>query len=135
MSASFPRECRILERGFSLLEILVAFSIMAVILGVLLQIFGKGLNMADTGQRYSRAVLIAESLLATVGQTRKIEVGEESGEIGDFYDWSIQIQPYEDPDLDAEGSLTQYFLYGVSVSVRWENRSVVLRTLRFGPPV
>ncbi|MCI0653682.1 MAG: prepilin-type N-terminal cleavage/methylation domain-containing protein [Methylococcaceae bacterium] len=135
MTHSFPGKRRDCEAGFSLLEILVAFSIMAVMLGVLLQIFGKGLNMADTGERYSRAVLLAESLLATVGQTRKIEAGEESGETEDLYEWAIDIQPYEDPDSDPAIQTAQFSLYSVLVAVRWENRSVVLQTLRFGPPV
>ncbi|MCI0653897.1 MAG: prepilin-type N-terminal cleavage/methylation domain-containing protein [Methylococcaceae bacterium] len=135
MTRSFPGKRRDSEAGITLLEILVAFSIMAVILGVLLQIFGKGLNLADTGERYSRAVLLAESLLATVGQIRKIEAGEESGEAEDLYEWSIDIQPYEDPDLGPAIQTAQFPLYSVLVSVRWENRSVVLQTLRFGPPV
>ncbi|MGH8498698.1 MAG: type IV pilus modification PilV family protein [Methylococcales bacterium] len=135
MKRSIPRKRRASEAGFSLLEILVAFSIMAVMLGVLLQIFGKGLNLADTGERYSRAVLLAESMLATVGQTLKIEAGEESGVVEDLYEWSIDIQPYEDPYAGSENDNPQFSLYSVLVSVRWENRSVVLATLRFGPPV
>lgn len=129
------RDSRASAQGFSLLEILVAFSVMSVILGILLSIFGKSLNMASTGEHYSRAVVIAESLLATVGQTRKVETGGEFGQSGNFYEWAIEIQPYEDPDLDSENNSWEFTLYAVLVSVRWENRAVVLRTLRFGPRV
>ena len=123
------------EAGFSLLEILVAFSIMAVILGILMQIFSKGIDLASTGDEYSRAMLLAESMLATVGHTQAVEPGETTGEVDDFYEWSIGIEPFENEDLDSGIASPQFSLYRVQVRVRWANRAVVLDTLRFGPPV
>ncbi len=121
--------------GFSLLEILVAFAILTVTLGILMQIFGKGIHLASTGETYSRALLLAESMLATVGNTQKIEIGESHGEFDGMYSWSINVQPYDDGDLDDEASGLQFLLYRVQVSVRWESRSLVVETLRIGPRV
>lgn len=123
------------EAGFSLLEILVAFSIMAVILGILMQIFSKGIDLASTGEQYSRALLLAESMLATVGHTRAVESGETTGVVDDFYEWSIDIEPFEDEALDTGIGRPQFSLYRVQVWVRWANRAVVLDTLRFGRQV
>ncbi|MGH8550602.1 MAG: type IV pilus modification PilV family protein [Methylococcales bacterium] len=126
--------CRF-EAGFTLLEILVAFSILAITLGILLQIFSKGIHLVSTGERYGRALLMAESMLDSVGQTGEIEAGESTGVVDDFYEWSIDVRLYEDEDLDSEIATPQFSLYRVQVSVRWENRAVVLETLRFGPRV
>lgn len=123
------------ESGFSLLEILVAFSILAITLGVLLEIFSKGIHSASASEKYTRALLLAESTLDTVGQTQEIEIGENSGVVDDIYEWSIDIQPYEDEDSDPEFGNPQFSLYRVRVSVHWEKHRVVLTTLRFGPPV
>lgn len=133
MNRHFPDKTRDPQRGFSLLEILVAFSILALVLGILLQIFSKGLNLAATGEQYSRALLVAESLLATVGQSREIEVGENHGQADDLYQWSIDIRLYEDQDPGIANS--QYLLYRVLVSVRFENRAVEFETLRVGSRV
>ena len=79
-------------------------------------------------------MLLAESLLSTVGKTRPVEIGQETGQADGYYEWSIDVQLYNDPELDSDNSLRSYFLYSVEVAVQWENRAVVLRTLRFGPP-
>lgn len=133
MKRSRPVKESKFEAGFTLLEILVAFSILAITLGILMQIFSKGIHLVSTGERYSRALLLAESMLDTVGQTGEIEVGESAGEVDDFYEWSIDVRLFEDEDLDSEIGTPQFALYRVLVSLRWENRAVVLETLRFGP--
>lgn len=127
--------CYVRESGFSLLEILVAFSILAISLGILFQIFSKGIQLASTGEHYSRALLLAESTLATIGRTEEIEIGENSGEVDGFYTWTVIIELYEPEDLDLENPNINFSVYHIQVSVHWENRSVVLETLQFGPQV
>lgn len=119
------------ESGFSLLEMLVAFSILALSLGTLMQIFSKGLELASTSDQYSRALVLAESTLASIGHTRPIEAGESNGTFDEIYDWSIKIQP---GDMDLEQSSLNLALYHVQVMMDWGNRRVLLETLRFGPP-
>ena len=126
-STSFRR-----QNGFSLLEILVAFSILALSLGVLLNIFSTGLRSAMISDEYIHAVAIAESLLAKAGIESTLEQGESHGIEEDKYSWNIHIEPYADDVIDLEkGRITPY---RITVTVDWkeleEERSIVLNTLR-----
>jgi general secretion pathway protein I len=85
------------HKGFSLLEILVAFGIMAVALTIVLRIFGSGVNTAINSEDYTIAVQIAESLMARTGSEIPLNVGEITGSEIDKYDWSIMIQPLATP--------------------------------------
>ncbi len=64
------------QHGFSLLEVLVAFAILSLSLGVLLAIFGKGMDLVGTSDKYTRAVLLAESTLASVGVEKTLQEGD-----------------------------------------------------------
>lgn len=55
------------QAGFSLLEILVAFVVMAFVVGVILQLFGTSMRSVALTDEYSYAVQVAESHLASVG--------------------------------------------------------------------
>lgn len=85
------------HKGFSLLEILVAFGIMAVALTIVLRIFGSGVNTAINSEDYTIAVQIAESLMARTGSEIPLNVGEITGIEADKYEWSVQIQPVPTP--------------------------------------
>jgi general secretion pathway protein I len=81
------------HKGFSLLEILVAFAIMAVALTIVLRIFGTGVNIAVTSEDYTLAVQIAESLMARTGVETPLQAGEWSGREADKYDWHVNVEP------------------------------------------
>jgi len=84
-------------KGFSLLEILVAFAIMAVALTIVLRIFGSGVNAAVVSEEYTLAVQIAESLMARLGVETPLQSGEFSGTEGDKYDWLVRMEPVAGP--------------------------------------
>ncbi len=88
-----PRPGR--SRGFSLLEALVAFSILALSLTVLLQIFSTGLRSVDRSDRVSIATLLAESRLAELDGTQELSEGETTGHFDERYDWRVTVTPFE----------------------------------------
>jgi general secretion pathway protein I len=120
-------------RGLSLLEVLVAFSILALTLGVLLRIFGSGLRGAALAGAYSQAVLQAETLLSRSGIEASLEVGEQQGTLGNRYQWRRIIRPYRLPVTEEETELS-LIPYEVIVEVLWQEagkwRSVTLTSLR-----
>ncbi len=113
---------------------LVAFVILAVALGVLIQVFSTGLRNARVAEDYTTATLYAESMLATVGIEEPLAAGETSGEFDDRFRWRLDVQPYEisDGDEAAAGRAFQ-----VVVTVSWgdedDPRDVTLTTLRLAP--
>ncbi len=122
-------------RGFTLIEVLVAFVILAVALGVLLQVFSTGLRNARVAEAYTTATLYAESMLAAVGIEEPLAAGETSGEFDDRFRWRLDVQPYEISDGDDEAAAGRAF--EVVVTVSWgdedDPRDVTLTTLRLAP--
>jgi general secretion pathway protein I len=129
---------RRVQAGFSLLEVLVAFSVLALSLGVLLQIFSTAMRGVDLAGQYSEAVLLAESRLASVGSAIPLEAGNYVGDDAG-YRWQVSLAPYADPLSDA--NLTNPGApepLQVRVEVRWRDgereRSLALDSLRLARP-
>ena len=122
------------QQGVSLLEVLVAFAILGLCLGVLLQVFSGGLRNTALAEDYTQAALYAESILAAVGGEAPLAPGEDLGRVNDKFAWRIRIEPYVDELLPQDSPAV---LYWVTVEVFWQgvvsNRSVVLETLRLAP--
>ncbi len=119
--------------GFTLLEVLVAFVILALSVSMLMQVFSVGLRSAALSEEYTRATLLAESKLAAVGPEIPVEEGVTEGEYDDKYRWRVTIGPYEwsadDDFTDLPATPLQ-----VTVEVLWgegeRERSVPLTSLR-----
>ena len=121
------------QAGFSLLEILVAFTILATVITVLLQVFAGGLRNLRVGEDYVTAAAVAEARLAEVGRAVPVVAGEDDGVLGDYH-WRRSIVPYDGLPLS---DLAVTVLFAVEVTVRWGEgrsaRSLSLTTLRAAP--
>jgi general secretion pathway protein I len=138
--------CRLRTRGFTLLEILVAFVVLAVGAGILYRTFSLGLNSVGTSSGYSEAIAVAEAKLGALGLEKPLAEGEESGTTEDHrFEWRVAVQLYTPPGENAEqalGTVAANQLYRATVYVTWDPRAdrrrmIELSTLRLRgkPPV
>ena len=111
-------------------------------MGVLFQGYGRGAKATALSARYSRALNLAESLLAGSGVENDLVEGERSGETDDGFRWVERISPNIDEmvgesaeDLEANPTVV---LFAVEVEAGWEQgtnyRAVTLHSLRLGTP-
>jgi general secretion pathway protein I len=121
------------SRGYTLVEVLVAFVIMAMALTVLLRIFSGGVRNVAVSSDYAKAVLIAESRLATAGIDDTLAPGETDGIENGRFRWMRVVSDYE-PSTDYNSTVRGLHAYHVTVTVSWPNgekeRRVELSTVR-----
>ncbi len=122
--------------GFSILEILIAFVVMALVVGSLLRLFGTSVRNVALAEEYSFAVQVAESRMQAVGTEIPVEKGSVNGEERNTgYRWEVAMEPVE---LDEEQETFSLSIqpYQVSVVVSWDSagkkRQFALSSLRFG---
>ncbi len=112
----------------------MAFTVLAISLGVLFEIFSTGMRASRSAEEYTRATLLAESKLATIGITGTLEEGETTGEYEDGYKWRVAVRRYRLDEPEEEGLPPPIEAYEVVVTVAWGqgsgDRSVSLTTLR-----
>lgn len=122
------------QQGFSLLEILIAFSILALSLGILLNIFSSGLRRSLISEEYQQAVTIAQSKLDAAGEEEILQDGESQGNIADKYFWRLNVQTLIFEEEGISPDIINVTPYKVTVIVDWEagenNRQVELTTLK-----
>lgn len=84
--------------GFTLLEVLLAFALLAVGLGLLVAIQSGGLRQVRQAALLSEAALHAQSLLDSQGVLEPLRPGSRQGEFADGrFRWQLDIAAVEDP--------------------------------------
>lgn len=118
------------SKGFTLLEVIIAFTILAIAMSALLQVFGTGLKGLRTAEGYTLAVMHARSKMSELGTLIPLQDGEQSGEFDDGFRWSVSILPHA-PPAGSDWSVLKVQAYDVEVTVSWdESRTITVRTLR-----
>lgn len=127
------------SQGFTLMEILVAFVVLAIAVGTLYRTFSTSLRNVDAIAGYSEAIALAEAKMTGLGLEHPLSEGEESGTTEDKrFTWTILVAPWTAPGSTPDqaggfGSPNQ--LFRATVTVTWDEkrdqrRSVSLSTVR-----
>jgi general secretion pathway protein I len=115
------------SRGFTLLEVLVAMTILGVALVALLQLSAQGLRLLRLSEDYQEAVRLADHLArGTEPAPERVETGHQGS-----LRWERRVTPVPVPEELTPAAGPRSRLYAVSVAVRWgHNRTLELASLR-----
>ncbi len=127
------------SRGFTLIEVVVAFVLLGLVLSTGYEVFSEGLARAGALEERSRALEVARSQLDDAGMEQPLKEGTAQGEAEDpRYHWTTTITPYEVGTDPLHPVVTAYRLFHVEVKVDWhgedgKDHALMLSTLGLGP--
>jgi general secretion pathway protein I len=132
MSGGFPNR----HAGFSLLEVLVALSILALSYGTILQLLGSSSRNATRASEYRQALMVAESQLTLAATVKDPAALPRYGAVDDKFAWTLDVTP--DAELTMSEAASLYVPLRITVQVSWDGDTrspgnVSLSTVRIGP--
>ena len=117
----FPRYNRdprqISNRGFTLIEILVAISILSISLVVIFQLFSGGLKSSRLSEQYTRGIFHAKEKMEEILLSTHLEEGEVGGEFDDSFRWKSDIISIE--QVEDEESKLPFDTFNIEIDVMW----------------
>jgi general secretion pathway protein I len=128
------------QRGFTLIEVVVAFVLLALVFSVGLEVFTTGMRRAIDLEERSQALAVAQSRLAGAGIETALKEGTSAGQSDDGkYRWALTIARSEEgagePNQPAQSA---YGLFRVEIVVAWRgaderDHNLSFATLQLGP--
>lgn len=121
-------------QGFTLIEVLVAFSITALFMGTVFQVISGSLAGTRSSADRLHLVALAQSKLAQIGTEAPIAPGEWAGMLGDDIEWRTVVAV--DEELVADRPDVPVVPYRIRLELRSteeDGRKLLeLETLRLG---
>ncbi len=119
------------QRGFTLLEVVVAMAIVGLGVVTLLEIFSLGLRLGTRSFARSEAMTYGRQAIDGVLIRQRIQEGGEEGSFGEGHRWRLQVQPFQGED--RLGS-TGWELKEINLQMQYREgereKQLELRTLR-----
>ncbi|WP_245156447.1 type II secretion system protein XpsI [Agrilutibacter solisilvae] len=129
------------QRGFTLLEVIVAFALLAAALTLLLGTLSGAARQVRYAADSGTAALHAQSLLAQLGVGETLGTGRDNGDFDNGrYRWELDVHPWKDPTQPANTpqDLSAPRIVEVQLLVTWgdarPSQRLLLRSLRMLPP-
>jgi general secretion pathway protein I len=88
------------NKGFTLLEVMVAISVMAIVLVSVYRMHSQTISMSSAARFYTTAPLLAQRIMAEFELKTLDDLRSDSGDFGDDfpnYSWHVTVE-----DIDSE---------------------------------
>ena len=105
--------------GFTLIEILVAVSLLAISLVVILQLFSGGLKSGKVSDEYTRGIFHAREIMEEILLLDAVEEGVSEGEFEDEFRWKADLVRLE--QREEEAGRLPFDTFTIAVEVSWGN--------------
>jgi general secretion pathway protein I len=125
--------------GFTLLEVMVALSIVASVMVPLLVSQSEGVSTQDETKFRTTAVLLAKKKISEIEVKGRDDLINDNGDFGDDYPdyfWEVKIQDLSFPEINEEAQEYMKYLKQIDLNVyRGEKKryQYPLRLYRFFP--
>jgi general secretion pathway protein I len=130
------------QRGFTLLEVVIATAIMSIGIVSALELFSGSLKLAGDAEKQSKAMVLARSLVDEDLWVDVLEQGTRNGNDGPFT-WSVETHPIDRELVGADENPEEFHdvggglgLWLIAAEVHWQSplgdKSVSLETARLG---
>jgi general secretion pathway protein I len=126
------------EGGFTLIEVVVAFVLLALVMVTAFEVFATGMSRAGDLDDRARALAIAQSKLAAAGTEELFREGQVQGDSEDRrFHWTTLITRSEEGQDPSRPIQAPFILFRVDVRVDWRaaagrDQSMVLSSLGLG---
>jgi general secretion pathway protein I len=123
------------EEGFTLLEVMVAMSIIAIAMTAVLNSQSQSVSLASEAKFSTTAALLAQNKIAETEWGNRLDLASDSGDFGeDFpgYTWQVNV---EDVSMDLPENVSNH-LKEMKVTISWGEEGVYryeLKAYRFMP--
>ena len=122
-----------LSAGFTLLEVVVAMTIVGIGVVTLLEIFSTGLRLGSRSSATTEAMTYGRQAMDEILLRRRIEEGASQGSLNERARWKLGIEPVREPpdtlSLSSAWELKEITL-DMRVTDAGRDRPVELRTYR-----
>jgi general secretion pathway protein I len=113
------------NKGFTLIEMVVALAILGVGLTVLIELFSGGLRLGRTSMEYTKAVNYARMKMEEITLKPSVEEGTEEGESEDkTFRWQVGVKKVDLLSIDKSVDYTPPIeLLQVKIDIFWKSGS------------
>jgi general secretion pathway protein I len=127
------------NKGFTLIEVVVALAILGVGLAIIIELFSGGLRLGRTSEEYTKAANYARMKMEEISSQQDIVEGMKEGEFNNEFRWQVNVKkidilPIEkNPDFKPPVELFQ-----VKVNILWKSglkeRSTSIESYKMNKP-
>lgn len=110
------------QKGFTLLEVIIAVAIMSASMAILLGAVNRNLVLASQSKNQSIAYALAQQKLGEIELQGYPQVGQEQGTFEEFpeFNWYVNVLPYDIEQLGTEIRI-------VMVDIGWDEGNQVFK--------
>lgn len=125
------------EAGFTLLEVLIALTILGLAIASLFDLLKAGLYASEASAGYSRALFHAHGKMGEILVQDPLEAKSDSGSFDDGYSFQTRVSEYELDNMLTAGEgfeqadpVTRTYLIDVFITIPSDGSQLHLQSLR-----